>query len=269
MSWKRWEHASCFENLAKTPSTEKRKWIMFSIKLFWGSIFRDEGVSHPESKVWGKHRNNSYTFFELMNSGLCLILWIFVDSFCSGRAKSRCGGVLAVNFDDFYHQHSFRFHAFRTILLWFLLTLTSFISFGDYLNPGAAYTKMSQIGVIPRPAGLPLQHFIVQLCGGWLEPKIKSHQVVLANFTGQGREAWTKWSWAQIQQQHEESEPNSTWEEIWALRATCQRNRSLRRARARPAGLGEAGRSLTITIGATQLPPTPREDPERPRKGGG
>ena len=50
------------------------------------------------------------------------------------------------------------------------------MSFGDYLNPGAAYTKMNQIGVIPRPAGLPLQHFIVQLCGGWLEPKIKSHQ---------------------------------------------------------------------------------------------
>ena len=46
VSWKRWEHASCFENLAKTPSTEKRKWIMFSIKLFWGSIFKGEGVSH-------------------------------------------------------------------------------------------------------------------------------------------------------------------------------------------------------------------------------
>ena len=53
------------------------------------------------------------------------------------------------------------------------------MSFGDYLNPGAAYTKMSQIGVIPRPAGLPLQHFILKLCGGWLEPKIKSHQRVL------------------------------------------------------------------------------------------
>ena len=50
------------------------------------------------------------------------------------------------------------------------------MSFGDYLNPGAAYTKMSKIGVIPRPAGLPLQHFILKLCGGWLEPKIKSHQ---------------------------------------------------------------------------------------------
>ena len=32
---------------------------------------------------------------------------------------------------------------------------------------------MSQNGVNPRPAGLTLQHFIVQLCGTWLEPKIK------------------------------------------------------------------------------------------------
>ena len=94
-----------WKSCKKTPSTEKRKWIMLSIKLFWGSIFKDEGVSHPESKVWGKLRNNSYTFFEFMNSGLCLIRWIYSDSFCSGRAKSRCGGVLAVDFYDFYRQH--------------------------------------------------------------------------------------------------------------------------------------------------------------------
>ena len=31
----------------------------------------------------------------------------------------------------------------------------------------------------------------------------------------------------------------------------------------------QAGRPLTVTVGATQLPPTPREDPEHPRKGGG
>ena len=54
-----------------------------------------------------------------------------------------------------------------------------------------------------------------------------------------------------------------------ALRVTCQSNTSPSRARARPAGLGEAGRPLTITVGAMQLPPTPREDPECRRKGGG
>ena len=52
VSLKRWEHASCFEHLAKPPSTEKKKWIMFSIELFWGSIFEGEDVSHSESKVW-------------------------------------------------------------------------------------------------------------------------------------------------------------------------------------------------------------------------
>ena len=154
MSWKRWEHASCFENLAKTPSTEKRKWIMFSIKLFWGSIFRDEGVSHPESKVWGKHRNNSYTFFELMNSGLCLILWIFVDSFCSGRAKSRCGGVLVVDFYDFYHQHFSRIHDLRanTNQIWFILMSST--SFGALVISGTKHTKLRKNGRNPRAAGL-------------------------------------------------------------------------------------------------------------------
>ena len=90
-----------------------------------------------------------------MNPGLCLILRIFVDSFCSGQAKSRCGGVLAIDFNDLYRQHSFRFHAFGTILLWFALTLTSSISFGEYLNSGATYTKSSRNGKNPRPAGQP------------------------------------------------------------------------------------------------------------------
>ena len=39
-----------------------RKEIEFSIKLFWGSIFKGEGASHPESRV----RDNSYAYFELM-----------------------------------------------------------------------------------------------------------------------------------------------------------------------------------------------------------
>ena len=47
------------------------------------------------------------------------------------------------------------------------------MSFGEYLNPRATCTKMSRNGVNPRLAGLPLQHSIMQLCGTWLEPKIK------------------------------------------------------------------------------------------------
>ena len=35
------------------------------------------------------------------------------------------------------------------------------------------------------------------------------------------------------------------------------------------AGLGEAGRPLTVTVEATQLLLTSRGDPERPCKGGG
>ena len=109
VSWKRWEHASCFENLAKPPSTENRKWIMFSIELFWGSIFEGEGVSHPESKVLGKFRNKSYAFFEFMKPGFALS-----RPYCSGRAKSGCGGcwrlismILAANaLSDFMKYRS-------------------------------------------------------------------------------------------------------------------------------------------------------------------
>ena len=48
-----------------------------------------------------------------------------------------------------------------------------------------------------------------------------------------------------------------------------QSDGSLSQARARPVGLGEAGRPLTVTVGATQPLPTSGEDPERPPKGGG
>ena len=53
--------------------------------------------------------------------------------------------LLAVDFNKFCRQYSFRFHAFRTIILQILLTLTSSTSFGEYLNAGTTY-----------PAGLSL-----------------------------------------------------------------------------------------------------------------
>ena len=149
VSWKRWEHASCFENLAKPPSTENRKWIMFSIELFWGSIFEGEGVSHPKCKVWEKLRNKSYAFFEFMKPGFALF-----PPYCSGRAKSGCGGVLAVDFYDFYRQHFSRIHDLRanTNQIWFILTSST--SFGEHLNAGITCMKFGQNGRNPRPAGL-------------------------------------------------------------------------------------------------------------------
>jgi len=50
---------------------------------------------------------------------------------------------------------------------------------------------------------------------------------------------------------------------------TCQSNGGLKRARARPTGLSEAGRPLIVCIGAKQLPPTSGGNQERPREGGG
>jgi hypothetical protein len=89
-----------------------------------------------------------------MNPGHCLILRICFDSFCSGWAKSRCGGVLAVVFSDFYRQHSFGFHTFRTVIHQFSLTLMSSTSFGALVISGTKHAKLSQNGRNPRPAGL-------------------------------------------------------------------------------------------------------------------
>ena len=108
-----------------------------------------------------------------MNPRLCLILRICFDSFCSGRAKSRCRGVLAVVFSDFYCQHSFRFLALRTIMHHFSLTLMCSTSFGDYLISGTQHTNLSQNGRNPRPAGLPLHKSTVQLLGDSPEHDIK------------------------------------------------------------------------------------------------
>ena len=78
---------------------------MFSIELFWGSIFEGEGVSHPETQGMGKLRNKSYAFFEFMKPGFALL-----GPYCSGRAKSNCGGVLVVDISDFRRQRSTCFH---------------------------------------------------------------------------------------------------------------------------------------------------------------
>ena len=117
-----------------------------------------------------------------MNPGLCLILRIYFDSFCSRQAKSRCGGVLAVVFSDFYRQHSFRFQALRTIIHQFSRTLMSSTSFGDYLISGTQHTKLSQNGRNPRPAGLPLCNLIVQILRDGPEHKIKQRSSALHRY---------------------------------------------------------------------------------------
>jgi hypothetical protein len=74
--------------------------------------------------------------------------------------------LLAVVFNDFYRQYSFGFQALRNIIRQFSLTLMSSTSFGDYLISGTQHTNLSQNGRKPRPAGLPLCHFIMQLRSG-------------------------------------------------------------------------------------------------------
>ena len=80
---------------------------------------------------------------------------------------------MAVVLSDFYRQHSFGFHTFRTIIHQFSLTLMSSTSFGAHVISRTKHTKLSQNGRNPRPAGLPLYNFIVQLLRDDLEHKIK------------------------------------------------------------------------------------------------
>jgi hypothetical protein len=68
---------------------------------------------------------------------------------------SRCGGVLAVDFHDFYRQHFPEFHTFMAKIILKLFILMSSISFGDYLISGAQYINFGQIMRKPRPTGLP------------------------------------------------------------------------------------------------------------------
>ena len=86
--------------------------------------------------------------------------------------------LLAVVFSDFYHQHSFGFQALRTIMHQISLTLMSSTSFGTLVILGTKHTKLSQNGRNPRPAGLPLCHFIVQLLGDGPEQDIKQRSSV-------------------------------------------------------------------------------------------
>ena len=118
------------------PSTAKQVLATTLIDSFQRSMGKDDSVSHPESKVWSESFEITLMHTLSHEPRLCFILRICFDSFCSGRAKSRYGGVLAVVFSDFYCQHSFGFQAPRTIMHRILLTLTSSMSFGALLISG-------------------------------------------------------------------------------------------------------------------------------------
>jgi len=144
------------------------------------------------------------------------------------------------------------------------------MSFGEYLNSGTTYTKMSQNGKIPRPAGLLQWNFVVQLCGSWSSAHDQANpRVFHTRITSRDRNAWTKSSWVHSQWQTKELKPKPTWGIMCNSWSTWQSNGDPRWAWARPTGLGEAGRSLTICVEAKQLLPTSGVNQERPREGGG
>ena len=99
------EFAFVFKIWKPSKLQEERNALILGDK-FWGSIDESDDVSHLESKVCKESCE-----IILMHS---LSSWnqssLFSRPYCSGRAKSGCGGVLAVNIDDFRRQRSAWFH---------------------------------------------------------------------------------------------------------------------------------------------------------------
>jgi len=99
------EFAFVFKIWKPSKLQEERPALILGDK-FWGSIDESDDVSHLESKVF----KESWEII-LMHS---LSSWnqssLFSRSYCSGRAKSSCGGVLAVDNDGFRRQRFTWFH---------------------------------------------------------------------------------------------------------------------------------------------------------------
>jgi hypothetical protein len=71
---------------------------------------------------------------------------LFSRPYCSGWAKSCCGGVLAIDIDDFHCQRSTWFHEIYVITMPKSLLLMIYTSFGVYLTLGTTYPKLTQNG---------------------------------------------------------------------------------------------------------------------------
>jgi len=165
------------------PRTENQGLVTTFIDLFRRSMGKDGSASHPESKV----RRESFEI-TLMHTR-SYELWTLLDPqdlfrlfFARDEQSLGVGGVLAVVFSEFYSQHSFGFHTFRTIIPRFSLTLTSSTSFGDYLISETKHTKLSQNGKNSRLAGLPLCNLIVQILGDGPGHKIKTRSSALHKY---------------------------------------------------------------------------------------
>ena len=107
------------------------------------------------------------------------VIWYMLCDLVALSFDGCIAWLLAVIFSEFYRQHSFGFRTFRTITLWFSLTLKSSTSFGEYSISGTTYTKLSQNRRNPRPTGQPLRQLVVQLLGDGPEHKTKQRPNVL------------------------------------------------------------------------------------------
>ena len=128
---------------------------------------------------------------------------------------------------------------------------------------------MGQIGATPRPAGLPLPHFAMKLRGEPLEPRVRSYQDGFCKLHKTKPKGLNQVKLGLNPVTNQRVKTQIDLRNIVYHVPTCQNDGGPSRARARPTGLGEAGRPLTVSVEDKQLSPTFGRNQERPREGSG
>jgi len=142
------------------------------------------------------------------------------------------------------------------------LTLMSSTSFDDYLILGTQHMNLSQNGRNPRPVCLPLCKSIVQLLGDGPEQDIKQRPSARhKNNPLRPKGMYQVHLGPQLVTNHSTKTRTD-------LRTNVQHVINMTEQRTAEASQSQAGRPLTVTVGATQPLPTSRENQKRPREGG-
>ena len=184
-----------------------------------------------------------------MNSGLCLILWIYFDSFCSGQAKSRCGGVLAVDFRWFlpptFLQNSW-LEGQHKLNLTYINEFHKFCWIFECRNSVCKnWLKWEK-----SQAGRPIpREFHVHLWSECSRVQMQANPMWFhTKYTNQDRKAWAIIRWVHMQYSNSTPSPKPSMRRICNHWSTRRWIGGLRRDKPRPGGLGQAAQHPTASL---------------------
>jgi len=98
------------------PSTMKQGLVTTFIDSFRRSMGTDGSASHPKSKVWSESFEITLMHTRSYEPWTLLDPQVLFQLFLLGTRRVYVWGLLVIVFSEFYHQHSFGFHTFRTII---------------------------------------------------------------------------------------------------------------------------------------------------------